>query len=280
MSKENSERLFQVSQPVKLKVSNIRGSIEVCCGEDGLIQVTAIKHTLTGDEKRTEIEIIQETDGTVQVATRFPNGGLDWLFAQRPCKVDYIIKVPRACTLKVKSVNSGLLVDGLDGNISVNSVSGDVTLKNLSGSLQVKTISGNVQLRDLAGTLAVNSVSGDVKGWHLSGAIKLDTASGDVALKESDLPSVQARTTSGEMHIATSLGEGPYSFNTISGNVRLVVPVETRCSAEIRSISGQITTRLPQSSNSRQHGTQLVDVQGGGVKVFLKSISGELSLAS
>jgi len=280
MSDEKFEQVFQVSQPARLIVKNIRGSVDIQPGEDGTVQVTAVKHSDSGDAKRTEVELTQESDGTVRAIARFPEGSIDWLFGMQPCKVDFIIKVPHQCDLKVNGVSNDASVSGLAGEFSFNSVSGDVTLRDLNGPLSVNTVSGDVDLEHVDGKLKVNTVSGDVRGQKASGSIHLDTVSGDVRLRESTLPAVEAESVSGDLELQTPLGEGPYRFHSVSGEVRLTVPAETRCSAELHSISGRISTSLPQSSSSRHHGTELVEVQGGGVKVSLNSVSGELSLAS
>jgi hypothetical protein len=280
MSDEKFEQVFQVSQPARLVVKNIRGSVDIQPGEDGAVQVAAVKHSDSGDAKRTEVELTQDPDGTVRAIARFPEGSIDWLFGMQPCKVDFVIKAPHQCDLKVNGVSNDTFVSGLAGEFSFNSVSGDVTLRELSGPLSVNTVSGDVDLERVDGKLKLNTVSGDVKGQKASGTIHVDTVSGDVRLRESTLPAVEAESVSGDLELQTPLGEGPYRFHSVSGEVRLTVPAETRCSAELHSISGRISTSLPQSSSSRQHGTELVEVQGGGVKVSLNSVSGELSLAS
>jgi DUF4097 and DUF4098 domain-containing protein YvlB len=99
-------------------------------------------------------------------------------------------------------------------------------------------------------------------------------------MSESSLPAVEAESVSGNLELQTSLGEGPYRFHSVSGQVHLTVPPRTSCSAELHSISGRIQTSLPQSSSSRHAGTQQVEVQGGGVKVLLNSVSGNLSLSA
>ena len=142
--------------------------MEIHPGEDGIIQVTAIKRTHTGDEKRTEIEINQEADGTVKAATRFPEGGWNWLFGSQPCEVDYIVKAPRQCSLKLNGVSNSVLAEGFEGAVSVNSVSGEITLRNLIGYVRIQT------------------VSGDTDGEHITGRLDVETVSGDVTLNESD----------------------------------------------------------------------------------------------
>lgn len=280
MSEENFEQVFQVSGSARLEVSNIRGSTEIRTGADGVISVKTVKHGNTGDAKRTEIELTQEADGTVKVKTRFPEIQWGWLTGSQPCKVDYVITAPRACTLKVNGVSNDSLVEGFDGDASFNSVSGDLTLSDLHGTLKINTVSGDLELANLTGELRLNAVSGDIRGKNITGPVHLDTVSGEAEFDEANLPSVNATTVSGDMQFKTALGDGPYKFSSVSGEVELKVPAETHCSAELHSISGSLSVNLPATSISRHNGRQSVEVQGGGVKVYLNSVSGDLALVS
>jgi DUF4097 and DUF4098 domain-containing protein YvlB len=257
---ETVEKSFSVPSPARLTVKNIRGSVKILPGEDGIIQVTATKQTLARDEKRTEIELTQEADGTVKAATRFPDGSWNWLFGSQPCEVDYTVKAPRQCSLKLNGVSNSILAEGFKGDATMSSVSGDITLRDLTGSVRIRT------------------VSGDVEGEHLNGELELDTVSGDVSLKESVLPSIKTKTVSGDIRLHTSLAEGPYDFKSVSGDFCLTVPPDTHCTAELHSLSGDLVSVFPRSGYSRQHGSQTVTVQGGGVKISLSSVSGDLRL--
>jgi hypothetical protein len=257
---ESIEKIFTVSAPARLCVKNIRGSVEISPGEENIIIVSAIKKNHTGDEKRTEIEITQEADGTVTAATRFPDGGWNWMFGSQPCEVDYVVKAPRLCSLKLNGVSNTVQVGGFEGDTSINSVSGEITL------------------RDLKGPVRLHTVSGDADGDAITGSLELDTVSGDITLKESSLKAIRANSVSGDMLIATPLAEGPYNFKSVSGDVRLIVPADTRCTAELHSVSGDIVSEFPVTGLARQHGSQTVTVQGGGVRVSLHSVSGDLSL--
>ncbi len=274
------EKTFIVPSSARLELSNIRGSIEIRPGDDGVIHVTATKRSSHGDAERTEIEMTQYSDGTVKVATRFPEAGWGWLIGSFPCPVDYVVQAPRLCSLKVRGVSSEAYAEGFEGELSFETVSGEVTLRKLTGPVSSKTVSGEMDLTELTGDLRVHTVSGKISGKRLNGALRLETVSGEVSLDESSFPSVDATTVSGKMSYQTPLGAGPYRFNSVSGNVELLVPSETHCSAEMQAISGKLSTRLPATSTSRQNGSQFVEVQGGGVKVFLHSVSGDLSLAS
>jgi hypothetical protein len=280
MSEEKFEQTFQVTGEACLDVRNIRGLVDIRPGEDGVIQVSAVKHLESGDAKRTEVELTQDKDGTVSAVSRFPEGSIDWVFGSKPCDVDFDIRVPRKCTVKMKGISNDANLNGLEGEFSLSTVSGNLTLRDLSGKLTVNSVSGDVDMEMVDGELKLHTVSGDIDGIKVNGSIHLHTVSGDIDLQESTLPAVDADSVSGDIELETPLGEGPYRFNSISGEVQFKVPEGTQCSAELTTMSGSISTNLPQSTSSRRPGRQMVEVQGGGVKVFLNSISGELSLVS
>jgi len=277
---ETIEKTFTVTAQARLDLSNIRGSVEVRPGEAGVIHIQASKDTSSGDASRTEVELCQAADGTVKAATHFPEAAWSWLFGSFPCRVDYVVQAPPECTLKINGVSSKTLAEGFTGGFSFHSVSGEITLRNLTGPVKVDTVSGDVELTELSGELHLTTVSGKVTGKGVHGPIHLNTVSGRVAMDESNLSSVDATTVSGRMEYQTAFGAGPYRFNSVSGDVELSVPPETHCSAEIHAVSGRLYTKLPAASIERQNGSQTAEIQGGGVKVYLHSVSGNLSLVS
>jgi DUF4097 and DUF4098 domain-containing protein YvlB len=262
MSQETIQKTFQVSSSARVDLSNIRGSVDIRPGEGNLVEVTAIKYTESGDADATEIELSQALDGSVKIATHFPDGWWLWLTGSRPCRVDYVVKVPQGSKLRLKGVENSLLVDGLEGEFNVTSVSGDLTLRKLTGPMRVNTVSGDVLISGLSGTFDFVTVSGDLE------------------LSDGRLTAVNAKTVSGNLTIQTSLSDGPYRFDSVSGEVRLYLPAETRCSAHLSTLNGDIYSAFPTSNYSRWHGKQAMDVQGGGVAVTASSVSGNLQLYS
>ena len=63
MAEETIERKFNVTGMAVLRVGNISGLVDVQPGEEGVIAVTAVKHTGSGDADRTQVEITQAEDG-------------------------------------------------------------------------------------------------------------------------------------------------------------------------------------------------------------------------
>jgi hypothetical protein len=256
MSSETFEQTFPVTEPARLKLSNIRGSVVIQVGEPGIISVHATRHN--DNSQQTTIGMSQAEDGTVVVETREPEGGWRFLNFSSPAKVDYQVSVPSVCSVNVSCVSSSLSVTGVSGEFSL------------------RTVSGNMHLQQLTGTFKIHAVSGNVTGTGLSGESKLETVSGDINLSESDLPSMRGSTVSGDLFLHTALGSGPYKLSSVSGDVHFVVPADTACTAEVHAVSGSLITTLPHTSQSRHRGSSTAQIQGGGVVVKLNSVSGDL----
>ena len=181
-------------------------------------------------------------------------GWLGWM-ANKPCRVDFIVRAPRECELATRSVSGATLIDGLEGRF------------------QLKTVSGKLQLSNLSGAFDLRSISGRVSGQRINGPLKLDTISGRVEMLESNFPALRASTKSGRLHLETPLGEGDYRFDSISAGVTLIVPRTTRCSIDFRSVSGRVHSAVP-------HSEQVSRSQTPVARIRFHSISGGLYLES
>jgi hypothetical protein len=258
MSLETIEHTFNVSSPAQLKLGNISGSVEIQAGEDGIIHVLAVKQPGSGDAERTKIECLQAEDGSVSIATRFSDISLGWLFGSQVCDVEYLIKAPRQSSLKVNGVSNTLYVSSFEGDFQFKTVSGDMTLQSLSGSMKIE------------------SVSGDIAGELLIGSGQLKSVSGDINLRDSSLTSASVNTVSGDVSLQAEFSAGPYKFNSVSGDVRLVVPAASSCNVEMHSVSGDFSTNFPVNQSSRRHGNQTARLGAGGIQISLNSVSGDL----
>ena len=262
MSIETFEQTFEVEAPAQLKVSNMRGHIDVQPGEDGVIHIVAVKHSGTGSNGSTQILIRQEDDGLVVAEAKYENSIINWFGLNKPCRVDFTIRVPQMCSVKVNSVSGSATIDGIEGNIDVNSVSGDLKLNNLSGKFDFSSVSGKITAENLNGPLDMNNVSGKVQ------------------IAKSQIPAMVGKSVSGSVSVETPLTEGPYEFKTVSGHMSLVTPEDTACTVRIKSVSGKAKVNLPVTSKSGTRNKRVIEVAGGGPEVTAKSVSGILNIGS
>lgn len=257
---ETIERTFNVIGTARLNVANISGSVDIQPGVDGVVSVSAAKHA-NGDVERTQIEIEQGADGSVSVKTDYQESV--WrLFGQRPCDVDYIVRVPRDSVVSLRCVSSSGAVRGVSGELTLN------------------TVSGNLVLADLSGSLRLNGVSGSMRGERLVGQMKVETVSGDVELRDCALSTLDISTVSGNISLETNaaLADGPHRIHSVSGEVRLTVPAQTRCTVEGSSLSGHINSDFPVTRSQHMGQRWHVELQGGGPLIRFDSISGNLMI--
>ncbi len=259
MSEEIIERSFSVETPARLKLSNIRGKVDISPGDEDQISVTAVVYLNSGNADHTELDIHQDDDGMVVVETRHDKKN-SFLSFFKPCKVDYAVTVPKDCSVELSCVSSKARIQGLEGEFRFN------------------TVSGSLEFADLVGQTKAVSVSGAIKGQNHSGILDGGTVSGKIRVMESQIPEMDISSVSGSIVVQTPLIDGPYVFRGVSGNVTMIVPEDAGCIARTKSVSGRIQTSLPITKDRRYGPRGLAEIQGGGPEVVYKSVSGSLKI--
>ena len=136
--------------------------------------------------------------------------------------------------------------------------SGDIVVDSFNGSMEIKTLSSNVKIINSSGPFTVNSISGNVE-------VVFDK------INQSE----------------------PTSLASVSGFIDVTVPASEKASFEISNITGNVynnldlkgTTPAKESDKRaygmyaiKQHGGNSFTMNGGGQKVYLKGISGNIYL--
>lgn len=207
------------------------------------------------------MEVSQDDSGRVLAEARMPKNLFGTLL-RRPQRVDFEIETPA------------------ETNLKIHIVSGPMAVKGLTGQMVFKSVSGTISLKDLSGGLALNSVSGSITGANLAGQIELDVVSGKVDLRGCDFPSLRHKGVSGKVIVETNFGAGPYTLETVSGSMQLVVPAGADCQVDASSVSGRFSTDLPVAQSSVSQNRWQVQVGNGGAEVRMKTVSGKMKLLS
>lgn len=261
MSNEVITKSFEVGETARLVVENIRGSVVIRTGPAGKMNIQAEIHRSSGNPGQTRVVIEQEDNHTVRAETKAET--LSSMFGMlRPCAVHYVIEVPAACDVRLNCVSSSAVVEGVNGQFKGSMVSGNLSLTNLQGSF------------------AIDLVSGDLTGLRLSGPMELSGVSGNMQLAQCVIPRLSARTVSGDIQLESTLGAGPYQFNSVSGDVRLVVPADTGCEISMTTLSGDAYVGLSSTYHQASRRARLITVQDGGAEVSMHSTSGDLAVVT
>jgi hypothetical protein len=73
--------------------------------------------------------------------------------------------------------------------------------------------------------------------------------------------------------------EGDYTFGSVSGDLRMLVPAGQALTVQSRLVSGKLSCALPHETEKEGWGRQVVRVNGGGVLVRARSTSGAIVIA-
>lgn len=183
----------------RLSVQTENGGIQVT-GEDRSDVALEARVTAWAPSESAANEVlnqiaIETTGGDVR------DHGPKPLFGRSGYSVEYRIRAPRHLAAELHTVNGGIVLSRMDGEIRFNTTNGGVDLTGLSGDVQGHTVNGGMDI----------ALAGD--GWHGQG-LHAETMNGGVDLR---VP------TDYSAHLETSTVNGGISVDfpiTIQGEIK------------------------------------------------------------
>ncbi len=127
----------------------------------------------------------------------------------------------------------------------------------------------------------MKTVSGRIDAENVKGSVETETVSGDIELMNiSDAMDVKAKVVSGSVvYVGDLKAEGRYFLKTHSGDVKMILPSDSKFDLEANTFSGSISTdfKLDPSATIKKKEIDGV-VNGGGAKVDLSAFSGTIKI--
>lgn len=145
--------LSDPAKPGTLHVGLINGSVHVIgySGKDVMIDIVASPKRSKRDDNDDRPD--RAANGMKRIATGLPldvsaderNNTVNVHANTVKQTIDLTIKVPQRFSLKVSTVNNGVIeIENVSGNLEVNNVNGYIHLTNVSGSAVANTVNGNL----------------------------------------------------------------------------------------------------------------------------------------
>jgi hypothetical protein len=156
------------------------------------------------------------------------------------------ITLPRGTALIVRTQTGDISVRGVGADVEVRTTSGNVTVDD-AARVRIETVAGDVSLRNVRDGARVNATSGDVELVSVTGDVEVSGTSSTVLLRDVDSRRVDVKVVSGDVRWTGPFAEsGRYAFSAHSGDVRFVLPRNTRATLDVRTLNGNLsTTDLP-----------------------------------
>ncbi|MCP4902287.1 MAG: DUF4097 domain-containing protein [bacterium] len=271
LASERIDESYPASATGDVLISNISGSVKVTGWDRNEVEIAG---TLGDGTERLEVD---RDDDRIRIVVRVP---------RRSHNVEeshLTISVPRRSSLEVETVSARSGVSGVEGELDFTSVSGNVSISGRPSALSVSSVSGRVKVEFAPEDSEISAVSGSIEVFDCSGALEVASISGDIVVHSGELDSLDAATTSGSVHCeAKPSGRGSFEFDTMSGNVVLVVPRSISADFELSTFSGHIKNQIgpkPTRTSKYAPGEKAEFSTGsGGAQISMSSFSGSVKL--
>lgn len=137
---------YPLSDGGSLSISNVNGSISITGGSGNTVEIVATKKADNQkDLDKIEIEISASADEIV-VETELGDSDKWYSHNSNSGSVNYEVIVPAGTMLdSVETVNGGVTISGVTGNVVAESVNGGLELKDLAGDARLSTVNGSVE---------------------------------------------------------------------------------------------------------------------------------------
>ncbi len=194
------------------------------------------------------------------------------------------LRVPPGVRLSAATVSGSIRAEGLTERARLSTVSGSVELDADVRDAELNSVSGGVQVRGAIPRVEVNSVSGNVGLMGVGGRIEVSIVSGDVRI-EADTPveHLRGNTVSGRFELTGALtSNASVEVRSHSGAIRFRIPQSTPVDAEIETLSGAIrnglTTDEARSPRFGPGNSLVFRIGEGTARLRVTSFSGSVSL--
>jgi hypothetical protein len=263
-------RTFVLEPGAALTVDNFAGNVTVQAGDEGRIQVVAVRRAASsGTRDRIQIQY-QETARGLEVRSVKPAGLLI------NAHVEFHIEVPPGTPVEVETGSGSVQILGTQAGVRAETGSGTVTAASLEGEVDLRTGSGNIDVQDAVGTVTVQTGSGALSLRDIEGDIDAHTGSGGITAEDAS-GQVRLDTGSGSVEYrGTPAGE--CRFQTGSGRVALYLPADIDARVDLQTSSGTVDVQFPVDGQSTRQRVEGVIGSGEEASIWARTSSGSIDV--
>lgn len=227
---EQEERFeFEVSSGARFALDNVNGDVVITGGSGDRIEVIARKKAK--DEKGLErLEILVDADSDrVSIDTKHHKQNRSWFsWGDGGGSVSYEVKVPRDVELdSVETVNGGVRISGVDGEVVASTVNGSLEIHDLSSDVALETVNGRIEADfarlDDQQFVRMDTVNGSIRislPADANARVSAETVNGSIRGDDFDLQAEKGfvgRSMDGDI----GNGSARVKLDTVNGTIRI-----------------------------------------------------------
>ncbi len=274
-----SDRTFTLSEPVEtggwVRVATFNGRINITQGNNGTVEVRAVKQIRRGEVEDIGFVVRKGSDGITICAVYVDqdecgdegsyhrrNRSGNWS-RDHQGQVDFTVQIPAGVRVRAGSGNGDVTIAGAGAEVVAATGNGRVEVAGSTGKVNASTGNGGVTVRDARGPVEVSTGSGDVRVITSTGPVSANSGNGDIDV------------TIGKVDRAPEM-----NFSTGNGQVRLWLPDGYGAEVDATTGNGSVTTDFPvRLQGGRLDRTRLRGTIGdGGGRLSISSGNGNVEI--
>lgn len=159
------------------------------------------------------------------------------------------LDVPRGATLNLVGQENTVLIDSIK-KVKIEIVGGSISIANVAQGVAAKTRDGSIVVRDSGGAINLQSVNGsltvfETEANEIGDIFTAKTINGSVRLQNVGHRQMEVGSIAGSLRYEGAFASGgQYSFNTTSGIISLLLPLDTSCAVKA-SYGGYFQSEIP-----------------------------------
>jgi len=234
---EELHKTYPLEAEGRVSLKNVNGAVHITAWDRNEVKVDAVKTAPTKEALDEANIVIDSAAGSISIRTRYPEHEVRH---GEKAKVEYTLMVPRRARLfAVETVNGGVDVKAVAGDVKISSVNGPVIAQNLAREAQLSTVNGRVEasfdklegtptisLHTVNGAIALSipdSSNAELSASTVHGGIASDFGvSGEASHRHRPGGAINGRIGSGGAHIKLSSVNGAIRILSTAGGRRVV----------------------------------------------------------
>src|SRR2546425_686673 len=160
--REEFHQTYPLKKQGRVHLENVNGNVRIVAWDREEIKVDAIKHAKKQEHlDEVKIEVDAKSD-RIRVKTNYPDSKTR-RSKNNSTSVDYTLTVPRQSRLDgVSTLNGGIEIEHVSGDVEASSVNGNVTATGLVGDVALSTVNGSVKagFAEVKKAVSLKSVNG------------------------------------------------------------------------------------------------------------------------
>jgi DUF4097 and DUF4098 domain-containing protein YvlB len=195
--------------------------------------------------------------------------------------VEFTIKVPERCDVRVESNGGEVSIEGVEGTLSGRTMGGALELVRVKGDIELQTMGGSVRVEDseadgrvktMGGDVDIRNVKGNLKGSTMGGSVTYDGVTGRSASSATDDKEMTVSTMGGDIKIADT--DKRLRAKTFGGDIDVAKAKEV----DVSTMGGDITIdEAPAGAKVHTMGGDIT-IGSAGKYVAAKTMGGDIEI--